>query len=241
MNFFCVKYLPQSHFHQSVMNYLWFSLTVIFGLVSGSGFRMTEEEIADFATIMEIEIPGSVDYLTRWAQDEAALDNFERILNGQIPAPTSARFRGEMCMFILSTNPRIEPEEIVARLNSIGITASVSEMAELVAVARAPTRLPVWLYNLFLNAHTQNSSWRTVYPEMERNINYFKRRGWIASTDRRFKGGARRWYTMYFLWEYFCIEKPFAASLDPVTQEWVMSEQTQQDVFRYTAISMNKE
>ena len=223
------------------MNYLWFSLAVIFGLVDGSGFRMTKEEIADFATIMETQIPGSVDYLTQWAQDEAALDNFENILNGRIPAPTSTRFRGEMCMYILSTNPNMGPEEIVARLTAIGITASLSEIAELVAVAQAPTRLPVWLYNLFLESHTQHASWRSVFPEMERNINYFKRRGWIANTDRRFKGGARRWYTLYFLWEYFCIGKPFAASLDPVAQEWVMSEQTQQDVFRYTAISMNKE
>ena len=222
--------------------YLLFAvLGCIIGAVCGSSLNLNNEEIAEYALVMETEIPGSLDYLAQWARDEVALDNFQRILNGEFPPPTSARFRGEISMFLLSTDPSIQPEAIIARLELIGVTMSLEEVSELVAVARAPTRIPEWLHNIFAESHARNASWRTLFPTLERTINYFKRKGWIVNTDRRFKGGAKRWYTLYYLWKNFCMNNPSAASLDPTTNEWVMSDETQRAVFRYTAISMNND
>ena len=223
------------------MNLLVFTFFAArFGAVPGS-LQMTNEQITTLAQSMEQDIPGALEYLSQWALDEAEVDIFENVLNRVIPPPASARFRGELCMYLLSKDPTLEPEQVCARLQNVGIIMGIAEAQELVAAARALTRIPAWLYHIFRSAYDRNLAWRDIFPELSRNIDYWKRKGFIQNNDRRFKGGAKRWYTLYYLWTRFCMISQSAASFDTTTNEWVMSLETQQAVFSYTAISMKRD
>ena len=66
---------------------------------------------SELAQDLEREIPGSVNWLTRWAIIETALDKLEAIFNGRARPPRGYQDARAVAYYTLSMNPEMLNEE----------------------------------------------------------------------------------------------------------------------------------
>lgn len=209
-------------------------------LVAGS-LRFPPDVATNLADALEFEVPGSVQWLYKWAVSEEYLDKMQALFDGQSPPVSTATLRFAMAasFFILSTNPDMDLVEFATHFRRIipdERYTSAESIASSYERALSIFHVPDWFYQHVLLSRAAGMDKEAVYATLNTLVRIMRDSGTIRSDDALFNADAQKVRGLAHLWLRFgcpsSAEEP-PVYLDINKFEWIMKLPTRKEALRY--------
>ena len=212
--------------------------------VNGS-LNLSPERATQLAQDFEQELPGSVDWLYRWAMDEYIVDELHAVVNGHINM--TARTKPEsVAFFLFYRNPEIDITEFAQRMVRVfGSSMTPKTLAQQFFTIRSTITVPNWYYSLLYNARAANLPKADVIAQVFGQVSHMRMTGQLAHREFLFGTCEKRLRGLTFIWLRFglpCItDESSPSTFNHATREWTLSRDHQMEVFRRLAILGSEE
>ena len=185
---------------------------------------ITSTSPASFGEAMEKEIPGSLEYLARWALMEKTIDKLELIFRGKQPPPRGDRDVRMVAYYTLSTNPDMLEEEFQHHMVRIFKTSNLVPSTWRLKILEIFS-VPRWLFTeMFVRKHSSVDHKTTL-----RDIVLFVRDRMQSNPDSRFSDDPSIRTTVMIWWLFGLPASPeatYPAQFDPTTDSYIMTSYT---------------
>ena len=209
-------------------------------IATNSTFYISQERAAELAEDFESEIPGSVDWLYRWAIDEQILDELHAVVNGN-QNMTSRTKPESVAFFLFFQKPNIDVVEFSASMTRVfGSRIQPRFLARQFFTIKSTITVPNWFVSFLTFGRTHNWSKADLVARVCEQVSQMRILGQIDSRDIRFSSSDKRLRGLIFVWLRFGLPSPTdsepPAIYNAVTKEWTLSQGNQREVFRRLAI-----
>ena len=203
--------------------------------------NISTARVGELAEDFEREIPGSVDWLYKWARDEIIMDQLHAIVETGDPGG-HAKIES-VAFYLFSVNPHMGIDEYAEHVNRIFGPSRVSpaSISWQYNVVKSTVSVPLWFYSSLSSSLAINMTREAIIQHMIRIIELMRSTGRITDTDCRFPRQSKRVRGFIYIWLRYglpSVENPaLPAIFNRQTGEYIMTFDTQKDIFRRLAIS----
>ena len=166
------------------------SLSVFWTLTTSAvTLNITDDELLKLSNDLERDIPGSVDWLHRWAIDEQILEELVAIVDGRKSIPETTR-PAAIAAFLFSLNPEIPLVvfmDIMVRIFAHHTPViPTHELVQLYFRLEASKAIPDWLYQHLTKTTSAGLSKDLIFASSMEMISTMKDDGIVDPRDIRF-------------------------------------------------------
>ena len=224
------------------MTLLWLITTIV---SSWASLNIPAERVAELAEEFERAIPGSVQWLYNWAREESIIDQLNMVVEGSLnrsTLPSSDFMIESVAFYLFSINPNIGIDEYSQNMYRIvgpsRVTpASISRQYNIV---KTTASVPYWFYSILSSCRAENIPREHIMVNLIHGIDRVRSMGRIRDGDYRFPKHNRRIRGLVYIWLYYGLasgtDTVSPSVFDSDTGEFVLTLETQQEVFRRLAI-----
>ena len=225
---------------------IFFCVFFVILRLTSAQLNLTDAQITQLSNVLETEVPGSVHWLHQWAVGESMIDEISAIVDGRKP-PSPQIKKSSVALYLFSLNPEIPLGIFLVILERIyGSSHSpIEELVRQYMQMHSSKSIPDWMFQHLSQAKRAGQSRESIHASVLQLTDNMRNQGRIDVRDIRFNRGPQAIRALTAMWILVGIPNPndtthLSVSFNPVSREWSLTRETQQEVFRYLTIMNQK-